>query len=559
MKRSTSKISVQLLSQVAKEFRIADIVISPGSRNAPLSIHFVESGEFSSYSVIDERSAGFVALGMAKKTQLPVMLSCTSGSATANYYPAITEAFYHNIPLLILTADRPVTFVDIFDGQTIRQKDIFKNHVYGGFELLEDSQELAQEKNLEILKKTFSLCIKKQGPVHLNIPLSEPLYQYATLTLPKPRISKQKDHFSYLIAPKDLEEWKKAKRILILVGSQKPSKNLNKYLRNLSIKHKVVVLSENISNVYDRSFFSHIDRYIFGFREEDYLFYTPDLLITIGQNIISKKVKDFLRKSNPKNHWHLDPYWQPNTYFCLTKKIETKAEDFLSPFLKKIESLPEKPKAYYSLWEKLKKIKDEKHEKYTQQVPFSDFMVFDILSGNIPSHYTIHFSNSSSIRYAQLFDFNKNEVYCNRGTSGIEGCTSTAVGFAIKSKNPVVLVTGDISFFYDLNGLWNPYIPSSFRLILINNQEGSIFRIIPGPDKTEPKTLENFIATRHEKTAQHIAKHFDFDYCIVKEKKSLEKYLKHFFTPHQKPKILEISTGHLPNAKVLKDYFSFLG
>ena len=136
MKQFSSKRSIQILAHLLKEYGISDIVISPGSRNAPLAIHFSETDEFNCYSIVDERSAGFVGLGMAKNMKKPVALTCTSGSAAANYYPAVTEAFYQNIPLLILTADRPSDFVDIFDGQTIRQKDLYQQHSNGDFQLL---------------------------------------------------------------------------------------------------------------------------------------------------------------------------------------------------------------------------------------------------------------------------------------------------------------------------------------------------------------------------------------------------------------------------------------
>ena len=177
MKQFSSKRSIQLLAYLLKEYGIFNIVISPGSRNAPLSIHFSETDEFNCYSIVDERSAAFVGLGMAKSEKKPVAITCTSGSASANYYPAITEAFYQNVPLLILTADRPTDFVDIFDGQTIRQNAIFAQHSYGDFQLLEDGKENADEENFNLIKKAIELCFEKQGPVHINIPLEEPLYQ----------------------------------------------------------------------------------------------------------------------------------------------------------------------------------------------------------------------------------------------------------------------------------------------------------------------------------------------------------------------------------------------
>mgnify|MGYP003614888529 FL=1 len=180
MKQFSSKRSIQILGHVLQQYGIDKMVISPGSRNAPLAIHFSELDSFECFSIIDERSAAFVAMGMAKSLKQPVAISCTSGSAATNYYPAVVEAFYQNVPLLVLTADRPTDFVDLFDGQTIRQKDLFQQHSYGDFQLLEDDKENAEEENLKIVKTAIELCFEKQGPVHINIPLTEPLYQYAT-------------------------------------------------------------------------------------------------------------------------------------------------------------------------------------------------------------------------------------------------------------------------------------------------------------------------------------------------------------------------------------------
>ncbi|RQP11957.1 MAG: hypothetical protein EAS48_05850 [Chryseobacterium sp.] len=193
-----------------------------------------------------------------------------------------------------------------------------------------------------------------------------------------------------------------------------------------------------------------------------------------------------------------------------------------------------------------------------ENVPFSDFYIFKQLENAVPDGYRIHISNSSPIRYAQLFDFTKeHEVYCNRGVSGIDGCTSTAMGFAIKENAPVLLVTGELSFFYDINGLWNKYIPSTARIIVINNGEGSIFRIIPGPEDT--RAVDDLIATKHHLQAEHLAKHFNMEYLYADNAEGLMSNLSHFFESSERPIILEVNTADRPNATVLKEYFKSLG
>ncbi|SEH41853.1 2-succinyl-5-enolpyruvyl-6-hydroxy-3-cyclohexene-1-carboxylic-acid synthase [Chryseobacterium culicis] len=555
MKKYSSKRSIQILAHLLQQYGIADIVISPGSRNAPLAIHFSEVDRFNCYSIVDERSAAFVAMGMAKSEKKPVAITCTSGSAVVNYYPAVTEAFYQNIPLLVLTADRPTDFVDLFDGQTIRQKDVFHQHSYGDFQLLEDSKENAEDINFDIIKKAIELCFEKQGPVHINIPLEEPLYELVSELPTFPTVEKTIKHKEYEIPSNLIAEWHTSQRIMLLVGTRDYSPELENQLTQLVKNHSVVVLSEANSNLNHEKFFKHIDRYIFNFTEEDYKTYAPDLLITVGQNVVSKKVKQFLRSARPKQHWHLDEIWQPDTYFSLTEKIEVKPEVFFSKLLKFINL---EPRPYFNLWDVLRDKKDAKHEQFLNTIEFSDFYFFNKASQTIPENYNIHFSNSSGIRYAQLFDFGKRKMYCNRGTSGIDGSTSTAMGFAIKNENPTLLITGDLSFFYDINGLWNQYIPPFVRIMIFNNGEGNIFKIIPGPGNANPNTLDEFIATKHRKNAESLAKHFGFSYIRVEDEITLDRVLENFFKPDAQPKILEVNTYGKNSADVLKAYFEFM-
>ncbi len=555
MKKYSSKRSIQILAHLLQQYGIADVVISPGSRNAPLAIHFSEIDSFNCYSIVDERSAAFVAMGMAKSEKKPVAITCTSGSAVVNYYPAVAEAFYQNIPLLVLTADRPTDFVDIFDGQTIRQKDVFHQHSYGDFQLLEDSKENAEDINFDTIKKAIELCFEKQGPVHINIPLEEPLYELVS-ELPKfPTVEKTIKSKDYEIPSNLIADWHTSQRIMLLVGTRDYSPELENQLTQLVKNHSVVVLSEANSNLYHEKFFRHIDRYIFNFTEEDYKTYAPDLLITVGQNVVSKKVKQFLRSARPKQHWHLDEIWQPDTYFSLTEKIEVKPEVFFSKLLKHINL---EPRPYYNLWDVLRDKKDARHEQFLNTVEFSDFYFFNKASQTVPENYNIHFSNSSGIRYAQLFDFGKRRMYCNRGTSGIDGSTSTAMGFAIKNANPTLLITGDLSFFYDINGLWNQYIPPFVRIMIFNNGEGNIFKIIPGPGNANPNTLDEFIATKHRKNAEHLAKHFGFSYIKVEDELTLDRVLENFFKPDSQPKILEVNTYGKNSADIQKAYFNFM-
>lgn len=550
----SNKLSVQLIGEVLYRYGITNIILSPGSRNAPLTIHFTNHQEYTCYSIVDERSAAFFALGMAQSKKKPVAICCTSGTASANYYPAIIEAFYQNIPIVVLTADRPENYVDIFDGQTIRQKNMYSNHIYGSYQLSESESEESITQNFLDLKKALNTCVLKSGPIHINIPFSEPLYEqtdqieisFEKLTLPEKNYNS--DKYKPLFST-----WNNFSKKMILVGMQQPNSELNQLLEKLAEREDTIIFTEVTSNLNSSKFYPNIDRYMLPFGEETLDDYKPELLLTIGQNIVSKKIKDFLRKSKLKAHWHLDEYWHPDTYFSLTEKIEENQVIFLKELVK----VPPVASSYSLLWKQLKDERQLRHNDFIKNLPFSDLRVINTLDEKIPDSYNLQISNSSMIRYAQLFNFNsKNKIFCNRGASGIDGATSTAVGFAVADTHPTLLITGDIGFFYDSNALWNKYIPNTFRIILVNNGGGDIFKIIPGPDSSN--SLEEYFVTRHNRTARLLAQEYNFEYIQAHNQEELLKQLDSFFLCSEKPKLLEINTINHPNSRILREYFNYL-
>ncbi len=552
----SDKKSARQLSSLLKQQNITDIVISPGSRNAPLIIEFTNQKEFNNYSIVDERSAAFFALGMAQQKQKPVVLVCTSGSALLNYYPAVAEAFYSRIPLIIASADRPQKWVDQGEGQTIRQHEVFKKHSYYNVTLDENST----NKNEEIIYEAIKTAIEKKGPVHINMPFDEPLYN--TTEKDKKEISTFPPIVSQdsIVAEEKLQEllkkWKNAGKIMILAGQLPPSEILSKQLQKLDEDQRLIILTENISNQANEKFVNHIDQNIFLLDDHKLAEFKPDLLITIGRNFISKKLKKFLRKHKPKQHWHIEQTdIVPDTFEALTEHINTSPEMFFSQLLFLIYDRMNPPGDYKKKWLDHKKLQREKHTQFLQSAPYSDLKVFDFLSQNIPSGYMWQWGNSSSIRYAQFFDYpQKSTHFSNRGTSGIDGSGSTAVG-AAQLHTPTVFITGDISFFYDSHALWNKYIPDNFKIILINNGGGDIFNFIPGPANT--KALDEFFVTKHNLDASHLSKMYKLDYTKVKNMDKLSAAFPSFLSKN-KPQILEIDTREKKNHEVLKSYFDFL-
>ena len=192
-----------------------------------------------------------------------------------------------------------------------------------------------------------------------------------------------------------------------------------------------------------------------------------------------------------------------------------------------------------------------------EQIPFSDMVAFHHILKSIPKAYQLHLANSSTVRYAQLFDLDPSlEVYCNRGTSGIDGSSSTAVGASVYYKKPSVLITGDVSFFYDSNAFWNAYIPATFRVILINNEGGGIFRILPGAEESD--NFRTYFETHHQLTAEHLCKMYNIKYLHATDEVSLTDRLADLYQPSEIPVLLEITTPRLINDKILRSYFDFI-
>ncbi|WP_185849765.1 2-succinyl-5-enolpyruvyl-6-hydroxy-3-cyclohexene-1-carboxylic-acid synthase [Blattabacterium cuenoti] len=562
----SNKKIVQSLGEILKAKSISHIIISPGSRNAPIIIHFTQHRYFKTYSIVDERCAGFFALGIAQKINKPVVLSCTSGSAVVNYYPSVTEAFYQNIPLIFLTADRPKEIINTLEGQTIHQENIFQNHVESSIQLTEDETQLGLWYNDRLINESINKCIEKKKPIHINIPFSEPLYETTEFLHVKPKIINTFPVKNCVEKPKYYRKekhiWKKSKKKMILLGLYNTGKKLEKILNKLSIDPSIVIFTETTSHVYGKIFFSCIDQLLFSMKYPEWIKLRPHILLTIGGNIISKKIKFFLRNNPPKYHWHIgenNSKNYPDTYYRLTTYWPIKPEIFFKIFhlssLKNLESSD-----YRYKWEKLRKYRRKKNDSFLKkEKSFSDLKVLFYVFKSIPNHSILQLGNSTIIRYYQLFDDNKKysiNSYCNRGTSGIEGSVSTAIGYAVSSNKKVTLIIGDISFFYDSNALWNNYTPNNFRIILINNGGGNIFRSIS--EYEIPEKILNFFETKHFFTAEKICEMHNWKYERVSNKFSLKKSLDIFWNKSDVPCLLEIDTQKSNNAKILKKYLSYL-
>jgi 2-succinyl-5-enolpyruvyl-6-hydroxy-3-cyclohexene-1-carboxylate synthase len=550
----SNKILSQTITQLCLASGIDHIVISPGSRNAPLIIGFTEHPYFKNFSIVDERCAAFFALGLAQQLKQPVALVCTSGSALLNYYPAIAEAFYSDIPLVIISADRPSHLIDVGDGQTIRQEHVFENHILFSADCIEG--EGFNDYNEEIVNAALQTALTEQGPVHINAPFSEPLYERVDSLQFEPKLIEFKNdaETKEIDLGSFIDKWNKAERKMILVGVLPPNSIEQNFVDILAADSSVIVLTETTSNLHHENFFPAIDQLIAPLDEEGFEKLRPDLLITFGGMIVSKKIKAFLRRYKASEHWHIDAKKANDTFFMLPHHIKSEPNTFLQEFLSKTKHIIS---SYRSEWQLIKEYRLNQHFNFDKQVAYSDFMTFSILFQKLPRQINLQLSNSATIRYSQLFDLDPTiNVFCNRGASGIDGSMSTAIGASYASSLPTVFVSGDLSFFYDSNALWNNYVPSTFRIIVVNNNGGGIFRILPGA--MEADHFQEYFETKHQLTANHLCDMYDIDYVSANDALSLHDGLKEFYEASNRPKLLEVFTPPEENDKVLKAYFKYL-
>lgn len=543
----------QLVIAACQQFNVDTVVISPGSRNAPLTVGFSNHPEIETLSVVDERCAAFFALGIAQQTQKPVAVLCTSGSALLNYYPAISEAFYSNIPLVVISADRPKHLIDIGDGQTIRQENVFENHILFSANLIENPK--FKTRNAQLIGEALQLANSNKGPVHINVPFDEPLYETVDelSNFHFPHISMSSLDNSNINYSELAKIWNSAEKKMLVIGVNYPDNELHKLMDLYSEDDSVILLTETTSNLHHSKAINAIDQLIFSLDDGQFKELQPDILITFGGMIVSKRIKRFLRDYQPKHHWNIDEKKATNTFFCLSEFIQTKPVDFFTKFNSIISK---KQSNYQPKWLSVRDQRRQKHAEYLASIEHSDLKVFEQVLESIPKESLLQFSNSAIIRYGQMFNIDTTlEVFCNRGTSGIDGSTSTAIGAAFACDKQTVFITGDLSFFYDSNGLWNKNIPTNFRIILVNNSGGGIFKIIPGPKTTN---ATQYFETPHCLTAEHLCKMHNFEYQKAFSTISVQEELENFYKESNQPKILEIFTPSIENDKILKEYFKYI-
>ena len=572
--------AVYNIAEICARHGITDVVLSPGSRSAPLTLAFARHPDLTVRVVPDERAAAFIGLGIAQAQRRAVALVCTSGTAGLNYAPAVAEAFFQHIPLVIFTADRPPEWIDQLDGQTIRQRNLYGAHAKGEFEFPVDTTHAdAKWHSARIVNEAINLAqAAPAGPVQVNVPLREPFYPKAGegIAYEATRITHDQAANATL-TPAEILELRQllrdAKRVVVVAGQQPSNPGLLAALHEFAQARQVAVVGDLIANVGDVSAVQRQDIFLAGLSPDDKAALKPDLLITFGQSLISKSLKLFLRDAAPAQHWHLQAAGeaadtfrsltrvvrvQPAVFFqqlSVVKTSEGNGAESSNPLLL-TNQLPEITTAWQQADTAAAKFL---RQFFADEAPhFNEFSGFRHVLAALPEATALHLANSMAVRYANILGIPQSqqiEVFANRGTSGIDGCNSTAVGAALAQPGrPVVLFTGDVAFFYDRNAFWHNYPTTNLRVVLFNNHGGGIFRMIDGP-RQQPE-LDEFFETRQLLTAENTARDFSLRYFPVSTFDELKAALPVFFAAETGAAILEVFTNSKTNAAFFEEYRS---
>lgn len=543
----------------------------PGSRNAPLLLALDSRPEILKRVVVDERSAAFQALGCALVGRYPVALVCTSGSAVLNFAPAVAEAYYAGVPLIVVSADRPKEWIDQDDSQTIRQFGVLDHIVKGSYDIRaipegkekEFSDDVMWTVNRTVNEAMLKALDGKPGPVHINVQLSDPLGEFIDLDIRsiwERRVSHIRTHESVpQNVLKELAFDAVESKVMLVAGFGVPDNNLNKAVRSLGSLPNVVVMAETISNLHDpQPMSSMIDAALCEMTEKDKERMRPDVVISIGGALVSRMLKQYLRDYPPMRHWSVGH----SNYFCdcfksLTERIDVEPAYFLKQLyaaIRKTHILNESGRDYSKSWLELRKKAAVASQKYIDQSSWSDLVAFDYILRNLEFD-NLFVSNGTAIRYSQLIPHDCHAEYCNRGVSGIDGSTSTAVGGAWSYPGQTTLLTGDMSWLYDSGASALSNLPYDMRVIVIDNAGGGIFRFVKSTSVVPEEILDNYFCVKNLPDIEAIAEAYGIEVAKAKDIHQLMEGVDWMSQDSDFPRMLLVKTPPEESAEVLKGYF----
>lgn len=540
------------LAELLRQKGVRDIIICPGSRNAPLMQVFQRNEAFRCYSIVDERSAGYVALGMAIETWRPVAVVTTSGTAVLNLAPAVAEAYNQHVPLIILTGDRPAETPPQFTNQRINQSNVFGPNASGFYAFPPEFENTSHLDKVmqEAANMLHRCCVESRGPVHLNLLLHEPLYgEIPTKIMTRPYLLED----SPPLYPAGLNNAEKAlirehlfaqKKVLLLAGMDHYTASGKKTLEILADRFQVAVIAENIANLSGPNAISAPDTALATALQEQLQELAPDLVVAMGGPIVSKRTRLFVQglKDTPVVLLKDSPALSLSEIQDMAFKTGKKSTG------------PNTKNRYGTSWKTLETTAAEKAEAFLATAAFSNIKAMHTILARVPAHTTVHLGNSGTVRYAQMEPARHDLSFqSNRGTSGIDGSLSTAVGAAMVSKKPHLAILGDLSFMYDSNALWNGNFPSNLKIIVLNDKGGGIFRLLDGPDRMP--FFGEFSVTHHPVAMEHLAKAFGMNFLYANNDYTLERSLDTLFAGEPGAGMLEVDTSGSENSGIFKLFY----
>lgn len=550
----TAKYTCRQVAAALAAFGVTDVVTSPGSRNAPLLMAVARRSDLRVHSVVDERSAAFIALGIAEISLKPVALICTSGSALLNYAPAISEAYYKKLPLIVISADRPSEWIDQADSQTIRQPGALSNIVKSSYSLKAEADSMSErhfvDRTLnEALIRGTSLPF---GPVHINVAISEPLTIEADVA--QESFRRINCHYPSLkidtSEARKLADYLSEKRVLIVGGCNAPSSSLNKALSLLAHLPNVVVLSEGVANVKASGVIEIPDLLLAESHRSQVELPAPDVLITFGGALVSGILKKWLRSIRISEHWHIEmEHNVVDTFNQLTDSYIYPPELFfprLANALAYIHRHKPIKNNFSDSWHNIASTAEGRAngliDDANRQNRWNAVCAIQQILQHIPREWNIQLSNGTTVRFAQLLSLRRHHrIDCNRGVSGIDGSTSTAIGASVAYKGAAtLLLTGDMSFIYDIGAIASNLISPRLKIVVFNNGGGGIFKMI-SPTAQLPETPQ-LLQCNLAVPVRQLAEAFGFIYHEANNYASLKQAIKVLQSADNRPYIVEVKT-----------------
>ncbi len=566
---TTANQYVRLIIDCIASHGVGTAYCSPGSRNAPLLIALESHPEILKQVVVDERSAAFQALGCGLVDRAPVLLVCTSGTAVLNYAPAVAEAYYAGVPLIVVSADRPSEWIDQDDSQTIRQFGVLSHIVKASYDVRAIPEEPfgkytsggAWRINRTVNEAMLKALEGKPGPVHINVQLGEPLGDMEEILPESPRIVGQIERAESLskMAMQDIVESIAGKKIMLVAGFMRPDNKLDRAVRKLAALPNVVVMAETLSNLHAPApQSSMIDAVLCRLSQEEKEELRPDVIISIGGALVSRMLKQYLRSNPPEYHISVGH----SNYFCdcfqsLTTKVEVAPAGFIASLAAGLSKSANHGGINYfaGRWLMARNNAAAEAASYIADAPWSDLTALHYLLTHLRLD-NLFVSNGTVVRYSQLIAHSCHAEYCNRGVSGIDGSSATAVGGARAYGGVTTLISGDMSWLYDSGVSTLGRIPGNMKCVVIDNSGGGIFRFIKSTSSISPDILDTYFCAPSDFPVSAIAEAYGYETFEAYDMPSLEEGVKWLNADSDLQGILVVHTPPEVSAEVLKGYFA---